>query len=231
MDGGTLFLDEITEMPIGLQAKLLRALQQGTIERLGGNRDIPVDIRVLAATNRDPLQAIAEGKLRADLYYRLNVFRIDLPPLRERISDIPALAAHFLKMRGLTLSLLAQHALQTYPWPGNVRELQNILERAAIISAGQPIGLEHLPTDITGHVPAAMTTDIADSAAPRNLSLPLATEALEKDMIHVALQQTNGNKSRAARLLDISERSLWYKLNRYKLDDGDGQLSGTETIP
>lgn len=230
-DGGTLFLDEITEMPIGLQAKLLRALQQGTIERLGGNRDIPVDIRVLAATNRDPLQAIAEGKLRADLYYRLNVFRIDLPPLRERTSDIPALAAHFLKMRGLTLSLLAQHALQTYPWPGNVRELQNILERAAIISAGQPIGLEHLPTDITGHVPAAMATNIADSAVTRNLSLPLATEALEKDMIHVALQQTNGNKSRAARLLDISERSLWYKLSRYKLDDGDGQLNGTETIP
>lgn len=230
-DGGTLFLDEITEMPIGLQAKLLRALQQGVIERLGSNRDIQVDIRVLAATNRDPLQAIAEGKLREDLYYRLNVFRIDLPPLRERASDTPALAEHFLKPRGLTLSTQAQQALQAYHWPGNVRELQNILERAAIISAGQPIGLEHLPTDITGHAPALITANIAVNNAPRILSLPLATEALEKDMIRAALQQTNNNKSRAARLLDISERSLWYKLNRYRLDDSDEQASGTETIP
>lgn len=230
-DGGTLFLDEITEMPMALQAKLLRALQQGVIERLGSNRDIQVDIRVLAATNRDPLQAIAEGKLREDLYYRLNVFRIDLPPLRERVSDIPALAEHFLKPRGLALSAQAQQTLQTYRWPGNVRELQNILERAAIICAGQPIGLEHLPTDITGHAPAVITTNVADSGVPRNLSLPLATEALEKDMIRAALQQTNDNKSRAARLLDISERSLWYKLSRYKLDDGNGQVSGTETIP
>lgn len=229
-DGGTLFLDEITEMPMALQAKLLRALQQGVIERLGSNRDIQVDIRVLAATNRDPLQAIAEGKLREDLYYRLNVFRIDLPPLRERISDIPALAKHFLTTRGLALSDQAQQTLQSYRWPGNVRELQNILERAAIISAGQPIGLEHLPADITGHTPTAMTTNVADNAAPRNLSLPLATEALEKDMIRTALHQTSGNKSRAARLLNISERSLWYKLSRYKLDEDDDQAGNTESI-
>lgn len=226
-DGGTLFLDEVTEMPIGLQAKLLRALQQGVIERLGSNRSIPVDMRVVAATNRDPLQAIADGKLREDLYYRLNVFRLDLPPLRERKSDIPALATHFLKSRGLSLDDSAAQTLQTYTWPGNIRELQNILERAAIICGGDTISTEHLPTDITQHTTLATTTTVVPEAmtlaTQANMSLPIATETLEKDMIRAALQQTKGNKSKAARLLDISERSLWYKLSRYKLEDNTDQ--------
>lgn len=231
-DGGTLFLDEVTEMPITLQAKLLRALQQGSIERLGGNRQIPVDIRVLAASNRDPKQAIAEGKLRDDLYYRLNVFRLDLPPLRERREDIPLLAAHFLQAHHQQLDEQASMALSAYDWPGNVRELENILERATIISSGEPIDLRHLPADIIDAVNLyAVNSDPANTNAannatpgsnesgnsPRPGSLPLATEQLEISMIKAALQATADNKSKAARLLDISERSLWYKLSRYKL--------------
>ena len=147
-DGGTLFLDEITEMPISLQAKLLRALQEGTIERLGSNRTLSVDIRVVAATNRDPMHAIKEGKLREDLYYRLNVFRIDLPPLRDRLSDIEMLASHFLKKRNISIDDNAINLLQTYSWPGNVRELENVLERAAIVCGGHTIHIQHLPADI-----------------------------------------------------------------------------------
>lgn len=219
-DGGTLFLDEVTEMPIALQAKLLRALQEGVIERLGSNRVMPVDIRVVAATNRDPLQAIKDGKLREDLYYRLNVFRLDLPPLRQRLEDVPELAAHFLKKRNLSLTDSAIHALQSYTWPGNIRELENVLERAAIVCGGEPVDVKHLPLDIQGAlasnpqpVAAAGQTQIDMS----NLSMPKAVEALEKQLIEAALSQSGGNKSKAARILEISERSFWYKLTQYGL--------------
>lgn len=216
-DGGTLFLDEVTEMPIALQAKLLRALQEGVIERLGSNRPLSVDIRVVAATNRDPLQAIKEGKLREDLYYRLNVFRIDLPPLRERLTDIGMLAKHFLKKRNISIDDSALHVMQHYAWPGNVRELENVLERAAIVCGGHTVSKQHLPAD--------MRADKADLAEPmsvanvaeapiNSLLLPEAVQALEDRLIAEALKQTNGNKSRASKLLGISERSLWYKLGR-----------------
>jgi len=211
-DGGTLFLDEVTEMPIGLQAKLLRALQEGVIERLGGNRTISVDLRIVAATNRDPQQAIRDGKLREDLYYRLNVFRLDLPPLRLRREDIPQLARHFLARRGVEISDAGLQKLVDYAWPGNVRELENVLERAAIVCGGQLIEPRHLPLE-AGTAPAASAPE---SAAGQNFSIPLATEALERRLIEQALQQTGGNKSKAARLLEISERSLWYKLERYQ---------------
>ncbi len=215
-DGGTLFLDEVTEMPITLQAKLLRALQEGVIERLGSNRPMTVDIRVVAATNRDPLQAIRDGKLREDLYYRLNVFRIDLPPLRQRLEDIPALAAHFLARRNQRLSQGAEIALQEYSWPGNVRELENVLERAAIMCGGQVIAAEHLPVDI--QIPRASGVVEADTETTSSeLSMPRAVEALERRLMTAALKETNGNKSKAARLLEISERSFWYKLNQYEL--------------
>ena len=224
-DGGTLFLDEVTEMPIGLQAKLLRALQEGVIERLGSNRPLSLDIRVVAATNRDPLQAIKDGKLREDLYYRLNVFRLDLPPLRERGSDIGMLAAHFLKRRNLSLTDAAMLALQSYAWPGNVRELENVLERAAIVCGGQAISPQHLPSDMlvnTGLPTVNATDKPAEQAPPANdtgnvLSMPVAVETLEKQLIEAALGQCKGNKSKAAKLLEISERSLWYKLTLYKL--------------
>ena len=214
--GGTLFLDEITEMPIALQAKLLRAIQEGVIERLGGSRAIPVDIRIVAATNRDPQQAVRDGLLREDLYYRLNVFRLELPPLRDRPEDIPRLAQHFLAARKIGISEDALALLQVYRWPGNVRELENVLERAAIVCGGRLIEPYHLPGDIAQSVP--QEPDPSDvSAESGNLSIPQATEALEKRMIEEALRQTGGNKSKAARLLEISERSLWYKLERYQL--------------
>jgi two-component system response regulator AtoC len=225
-DGGTLFLDEVTEMPMQLQAKLLRALQENVIERLGGNRPISVDIRVVAATNRNPLAAIKDGKLREDLYYRLNVFRIDLPALRVRKSDIEALAEYFLAKRRVAISDQAIQLLMQYDWPGNVRELENVLERAAIISGNQMIQPEHLPAEMLNHSVALSATNLdtdgltptkhADDAPVVNvLSLPSSVEALERQLIVKALAFTHGNKSKAAKVLEISERSLWYKLSQY----------------
>ncbi|ACT46955.1 sigma-54-dependent transcriptional regulator [Methylotenera mobilis] len=220
-DGGTLFLDEVTEMPMQLQAKLLRALQENVIERLGGNRPIAVDIRVVAATNRNPRDAIKDGKLREDLYYRLNVFRIDLPALKARKSDIELLATHFLAKRRVDISAQAVQVLMQYDWPGNVRELENVLERAAIISGNQQIQPQHLPAEMLNSngefIDATALGHNADTAeAPQNpLCLPNAVEQLERQLIAKALAQTNGNKSKAAKLLEISERSLWYKLSQY----------------
>jgi two-component system response regulator AtoC len=213
-DGGTLFLDEVTEMPMALQAKLLRALQENVIERVGGNRPIAVDIRIVAATNRDPREAIKDGKLREDLYYRLNVFRIDLPALKARKSDIPKLAQHFLAKRRVDISPEAIDALTRYDWPGNVRELENVLERAAIISGNQTVLPKHLPKEMVSHV-AARVPEM--SAAANALALPPAIEALERQLITEALAATQGNKSKAAKLLEISERSLWYKLSQYQM--------------
>jgi len=218
-DGGTLFLDEVTEMPMQLQAKLLRALQENVIERVGGNHPISVDIRVVAATNRDPREAIKEGKLREDLYYRLNVFRIDLPALKERKPDIEALARHFLAKRHVDISASAINSLMQYDWPGNVRELENVLERAAIISGNQTIVPQYLPAEIAGATGDSVhDSETGEPALAGNaLALPSAVEALERQLIAEALVITHGNKSRAAKLLEISERSLWYKLSQYQM--------------
>lgn len=213
-DGGTLFLDEVTEMPMQLQAKLLRALQENVIERVGSNKPIAVDIRVIAATNRDPQQAIKDGKLREDLYYRLNVFRMDLPPLKSRKTDIPALAQYFLSKRNVQISAEALAALAQYDWPGNVRELENVLERAAIISGRETILPKHLPADMVNQ---AMGVASEHMPVANVLSLPQAIETLERRMIADALAATHGNKSKAAKLLEISERSLWYKLSQYDI--------------
>lgn len=221
-DGGTLFLDEITEMPINLQAKLLRALQEGMVEKLGSHRPIVIDIRVIAATNRDPQQAVRDGLLREDLYYRLNVFRIDLPPLREHREDIPVLAKHFLAKRGGEVDSQAMEKLNAYDWPGNVRELENIIERATIVSHGNIIKTEHLPIDVRlstlkpVYGSAGNSTDHAEQSND-NLSIPLATESIERTLIEKALKRTGGNKSKAARLLEISERSLWNKIANYHI--------------
>jgi len=214
-DGGTLFLDEVTEMPMPLQAKLLRALQENVIERVGGNRPIAVDIRVVAATNRDPREAIKDGKLREDLYYRLNVFRIDLPALKTRKTDIPELARHFLSRRRVDITPEAIHALTSYDWPGNVRELENVLERAAIISGNQMILPGHLPAEMVSQAVSAATEPLLVAAS--SLALPPAIEALERRLITAALAETHGNKSKAAKILEISERSLWYKLSQYEM--------------
>ena len=229
-DGGTLFLDEITEMPIHLQAKLLRALQEGIIEKLGGNKEIHLDIRLLAATNRDPLQAVKAGKLREDLYYRLNVFQLSVPPLRERGQDVWLLAQYFLAklINKNAIELISEDAiaqLQSYDWPGNVRELENVIERATILSGRQTVQRQHLPADIqqngikTSHLSVLETglESVPVLGYRTSLSIPRMTAKIEKDMICAALESTHGNKSKAAKLLEISERSLWNKLDAYKL--------------
>jgi len=181
---------------------------------LSGNRRIAVDIRVVAATNRDPREAIKDGKLREDLYYRLNVFRIDLPALKARKSDIPSLAQHFLAKRRVDISQEAIDALTRYDWPGNVRELENVLERAAIISGNQTVLPKHLPNEMASVAPSRVQ-DM--SAVAGSLALPPAIEALERQLITEALAATQGNKSKAAKILEISERSLWYKLSQYQM--------------
>jgi len=216
-NGGTLFLDEITEMPIQLQSKLLRVLQENVVEKLGGNRQIALDVRVVAATNRDPLQAVKEGKLREDVYYRLNVIQLQVPPLRERGEDVGLLADYFLHKRQGKLSESARACLQQYRWPGNVRELENILERAAILAGGQTIQPQHLPADIAQSLAPASSEPSQTNNAGNDLSIPRATETIERRLILQALDACQGNKTKAAKLLEISERSLWNKLNQYGL--------------
>lgn len=226
-EGGTLFLDEITEMDIGLQAKLLRVLQERSIERLGSNRTIPIDIRVIAASNRDPRQAISDQKLREDLYYRLNVFNIVLPPLRERASDILILANHFMSkhaqafgyaFNGITPE--AEAYLLAYLWPGNVRELENMMERAIVLSGGKTVTLAHLPQETSTYNPAHISINPSsdNNPPPVDVSDMIGqVEALEKNLIEQALLQVGDNKAKTAQLLQISERSLWYKLKKYGL--------------
>jgi two-component system, NtrC family, response regulator AtoC len=218
-DKGTLFLDEITEMPIHLQAKLLRALQEGVIEKLGSNKQIHLDNRIIAATNRDAMQAVKEGKLREDLYYRLNVFQINVPALKERTGDIPLLSHFFVAKRGVSICHEAMHLLQQYGWPGNVRELENVLERAAILSSGGEIERQHLPSDIAGDSQTGLL--LPESSwqieSQNGFSIPSHTAQLEKKLITSAIAECNGNKAKAAKLLEISERSLWYKLQTYGL--------------
>ncbi|MEY2161205.1 sigma-54-dependent transcriptional regulator [Rhodanobacter sp. FW106-PBR-LB-2-11] len=225
--GGTLFLDEITEMPPPLQAKLLRVLQGGSIERLGANTPIAVDLRVVAAANRDPQQAVEDGRLRRDLYFRLNVVRVDVPLLRERRSDIPLLVEHFLHKyaRDLgrhvpRLSAQALQHLENYAWPGNVRELENLIERAMVLCHGDEIGLDYFPAEISRVPPAATPTTpeaAFESGTTASLSMRQQVETLERQLIAAALARSDGSKAAAARLLEISERALWYKLKRYGL--------------
>jgi len=217
-DKGTVFLDEITEMPIHLQAKLLRALQEGVIEKLGSNKQIALDNRIIAATNRDATQAVKEGKLREDLYYRLNVFQLNVPALKERAGDVPLLTHFFLakregQNRSVVISDEAMQQLIHYDWPGNVRELENVLERACILSAGSQIERHHLPSDIVGSVTFGAET----TTLPNDCSIPAQTQRLEKRLITEAIERCKGNKAKAAKLLEISERSLWYKLDQYDL--------------
>ena len=219
---GTLFLDEITEMNPSIQAKLLRVLQENRIDRLGSNHSIEVDIRIIAATNCDPLGAVQSGRLREDLYYRINVLGIQLPPLRERREDIPLLARHFLEKyrRSLggdsfKLSDEVTQALMAYAWPGNVRELENMMERAAVLSRGVEVGVRHLPQEI-------LSTDAPVTLMPtvdnEDMDLEAGVAKLEKKLLNKALAESAGNKAKAARILKISERSFWYKLKKYGLN-------------
>ncbi|MGQ9920505.1 MAG: sigma-54-dependent transcriptional regulator [Desulfobacca sp.] len=213
--GGTLFLDEVSEFPPSMQVKLLRFLQEREFQRLGGERTLKADVRIIAATNRDLEAMVQEGTFREDLYYRLNVVSLHLPPLRERREDIPGLIERFIRrfaaenQRPVTgLSQEARDLLIRYDYPGNVRELENIIERAVVICRGPIITTADLPFS---HIPPAAGGE--PEAAPT--SLPEALERLERQMLQEALARTEGNQSQAARQLGLSERMLRYKLKKY----------------
>ena len=224
-DGGTLFLDEIGELPLALQVKLLRVLQDREFERVGGDKTLRVDVRLVAATNRDLEAMVAEGTFRSDLFYRLNVVSLTVPPLRERIDDIAVLAAHFL--RKFTAEHVREidgfddHALavmQRYAWPGNVRELSNAVERAVVMSSGSTIFAEDLP------LPVVAASRAAPEVAARTLKALL--REFEAGVIRQALDRNQDNRSRTANELGISRRALLYKLHELNLDDGECALSG-----
>ncbi|MCY0108361.1 sigma-54 dependent transcriptional regulator [Pseudomonas monsensis] len=219
-DKGTLFLDEIGEMPLALQAKILRALQERVIEPVGDTKERKVDVRVIAATNKDLLAAVANKEFREDLYYRLNVFPIPLPALRERVEDIAPLARHFAHTLGAEagkrisgFSAPALQAMTRYSWPGNIRELQNCVERATIVASANIIEEQDLPA----YLFAAQASDSSRplneiNAVPADLDAALAE--VEKTCILAALHQSNGVQAAAAQLIGISERSFWYRLKK-----------------
>jgi two-component system response regulator HydG len=218
-DGGTLFLDEIGEMPMEVQVKLLRVLQDGTFERLGGTRTQQVDVRVVAATNKDLAQEVETQRFRLDLYYRLNVITLHLPPLRERREDISLLVSHFLRkyagQNHKDVTAIQQQALQrleAYDWPGNVRELENVIERAVVLGQGPTMGIVELPDHLQEKEPVLPAND--------HFSLPVnATLAeIERAAIVQALQQSSGNRQAAARTLDIGVATLYRKLKTYRLE-------------
>ena len=214
-NGGTLLLDEITEMRPEMQAKLLRVLEEKEVRRLGGGREIPIDVRVLAASNRQPRRAIREGRLREDLYFRLSVLSIELPPLRQRIEDVPLLAAEFLRqfnrehrkaVQGVAEDCLK--SLKAYSWPGNVRELRNVIERAVILCRSSMLSSGDLPTDLAEQF--AMGTD-ADFTIRPGASL----KEVEAELIFRTLASVGGNKTRAARILGVARRSIYNLLERH----------------
>jgi DNA-binding NtrC family response regulator len=212
--GGTLFLDEITEMPIELQVKLLRALETGTVVRIGGDQPTEVDVRVIAATNRDPQKAVSDGKLREDLLYRLSVFPIHMPPLRERGDDIQLLADYFLSQlnerqgTGKRFSEDSMERLRSHTWPGNVRELKNVVHRAFIM-ADQEINSRCLPREVGG-----------DSGLVRSLHFQVGTsiEEVERRLIMATLEAYGGNKRKTAEILGVSLKTLYNRLNGYRED-------------
>jgi len=223
-DGGTIFLDEIGDLPLSLQVKILRVIQEREFELVGGTETVKVDVRIIAATNRNLEELMAEGRFREDLYFRLNVFPIYMPPLRERKTDILLLANHFLEKYAagvekgpVRLSTQATDLLMSHPWPGNVRELENAVERAMILVTGDVITEEHLPPSIGGE------NDIPSGGAspPRIMgagNLEDEVESLERDMITDALRETRGNRTRAAALLGITPRMINYKIGKYGID-------------
>ena len=221
-DKGTLFLDEVGDMPLALQAKILRALQERVIEPVGDPRERKVDVRVIAATNKNLLEAVANKEFREDLYYRLNVFPIPLPALRERVEDIAPLARHFAHTLGATagkritgFSPRALQVMTNYAWPGNIRELQNCVERATIVARGSIIEDSDLPAYLFASQPSSSGASAILSegtGVPEDLDAALAE--VEKNYILAALQQSNGVQAAAAQLIGISERSFWYRLKK-----------------
>ncbi len=235
--GGTILLDEVSEIPPGLQAKLLRVLQERELERVGGNRTIKVDVRVIATTNRILEESIERNEFRQDLFFRLNVVPIRVPPLRDRREDIPYLAGQFMQrfarkhavhIRGLSDGCLK--ALHDHPWPGNVRELQNVIERAVILCGEREmletdhLGLTHAPAGAPVVRPSSPLLKVAAPPAAAGVEFPSLGE-LEKHHIFAALERCKGNRTHAAKLLDISIRTLRNKLNEYKGEGGQGDAA------
>jgi two-component system, NtrC family, response regulator AtoC len=231
-DGGTLFLDEVGDLPMEVQIKLLRTLQEREIERVGGNETIKVDVRVVSATNRNLEKMIEEGEFREDLYYRLNVFPINLPPLRDRLEDLPILANHFIAKFARQMGVPASGAsadglakLREYNWPGNVRELENIIERAMILARGAPLGAQHLdfgrraqPANQSGPVPVTPAAPAAAAAVEDGKSLAERLLDSERKEIVAAVEKSRGNIASAARQLGINRSTLYYRLRKHGLE-------------
>lgn len=219
-DGGTLFLDEVGEMPTALQVKLLRVLQEEEIRRVGASVSRKVDVRIVSATSRDLQADVKSGNFREDLYFRLNVFCLQLPPLRERIEDIPLLAEHFIRTspsgaecQTLRIEPDAMRCLMAYSWPGNIRELENAIERASIMCDGGSITSSSLPPAVRSEFQLLpLTTQDED------LSIKRAEDAIERNLIRKALARTGGNRTQAAKILEISHRSLLYKLKEFGIE-------------
>ncbi len=232
--GGTVFLDEIGDMPPMLQVKILRVLQEHQFERVGGTRTIDVDIRVLAATNQDLAARVAAGDFREDLFYRLNVVPIQVPPLRERRSDIPLLCEHFLErfaqQKGLELKTLSPEvaeALTRYDWPGNVRELENLLERMVVLAEDEVIGSDSLPPKLLDPAAGELTNGGLEELPevelpPQGLNLKAAVDQMERKLILKALQRSGGNKTQAAALLGLNRTTLVEKMKKMGLTSGRG---------
>ncbi|HJZ85066.1 MAG TPA: sigma-54 dependent transcriptional regulator [Polyangia bacterium] len=219
--GGTLFLDEVGELPLQLQVKLLRALQEEEIRPLGATQDIKVDVRVVAATVRDLQQEVAAGRFREDLFYRLNVLGVHLPPLRDRREDIPALVEHFLqrlqakmgaRAEGITAEALK--LIVDYAWPGNVRELENTIERAVVLADGPRIDVDSLPEKVRHK-----TVPPRSGVTAAEYSIKKTVRAVEEELIRKALRKTGGNRTKAAEILEISHRTLLYKIKEFGIDD------------
>jgi two-component system response regulator PilR (NtrC family) len=218
-DGGTLFLDEITEVPPSVQVKLLRATQERAVRRVGDTRDRQIDVRLIAASNRDLARAVAEGVLREDLFYRLNVIPVHVPPLRERRDDIPLLVAHFIErlaretgkdVRGIDAEALA--LLEQYRWPGNIRELENAIERAIVLGGGPMLRVDALPIELFRPVPVR---DVAPlEIPPEGLDLEATLDGIEQRLLRAALERSGGVQTRAAELLKMSFRQFRYKLQK-----------------
>lgn len=237
-DGGSIFLDEIGEMPIELQSKLLRVLQESTIRRVGDTKPIEVDVRIIAATNRNLEEEVKNGKFRQDLFYRLNVVPLSSPSLRDRRDDIPLLANFFLKkyskdyQRAVkSIEPQVMDRFQSFDWPGNVRQLENLIEQMVVMAEGESLTMENLPPPLSSGTPVEPATLPADSWDLK-AAIAKLTAYTEECMIRKALQQTNKNKTKAAELLKISRRALIYKVQEYKIEQlSDSELQAAENDP